>query len=64
MRNLMLRELIKIFTSDRVFHKIFNVKKYMCMYALLAFELVDTLSFIFEEEERREGERTNLCAMF
>ena len=37
MRNLMLRELIKIFTSEKVFQKIFNVKKYMCMYALLAF---------------------------
>jgi hypothetical protein len=43
-RGTLLRELIKILIRESLLTKMFNAKKYMCMFALLSLEIIEEIS--------------------
>lgn len=39
-RNILLREIIRILVADNVLLKMYNVKKYMCIFCIIASEIL------------------------
>lgn len=40
-RNILLREIIRVFVCEDILVKMYNVKKYMCMFTVLAMEILE-----------------------
>jgi hypothetical protein len=59
----MLREMTRVYVSDSVFQRLYNVKKYLCMFAILAYEIVEETSSVLEENETNPGERQKMVMM-
>lgn len=55
LRKILLREILKIFMSETLFARLYNIKKYMIMYSIIAHEMIEEAYDMLSAEKKIAG---------